>query len=141
MDFKGKIDDTGKLIIYARNEFDKWVIENKGCSINLSVKSIKKKRSNLQNAYLWGVAIPLIQEAMNSFGNDFTKETVHEFLKKEFNSKEVEVNDGYYINVPDSTTNMSTTDFMDYIIKIQKFATEVLGIYIPDPNQQLTAFH
>ena len=137
MDFKGKVDDTGKLTIYARGELDKWIESNKGASVTLSVKAVKKKRSNNQSAYYWGVCVDMVQVAMNSHGNDFSKETVHEFLKKEFNSKEIEV-DGNYMNIPDSTTNMSTTDFMDYILKIQQFGADVLGIYIPDPLEPMT---
>lgn len=137
MDFNGKINEFGKLKLFNRSDLDNWIEQHKGQSIVLSVKSVKKKRSNDQNAYYWGVCVPLVQEAMNGFGNNFTKDVVHEFLKKEFNFKEVEANEGNFIKVPDSTTDMTTTAFMDYILKIQQFAIDVLGIYIPDPNEQL----
>lgn len=135
MDFLGNISDNGKLIPTYPIELAKWLITNKGKAVTISLKVKRSTRSNPQNRYYWGVIIEMVQYAMNEHGNEYSKEEVHEFLKKEFNSEEREMKEGYYVKVPRSTTSMNTVDFMNYKEKIQQFAAEILGIYIPDPNE------
>lgn len=65
-------------------------------------------------------------------------EETHEFLKKEFNSQEVNLENGMFINIPGSTQDMNTVDFMIFKEKIQLFAATVLNINIPDPETQTT---
>ena len=138
-DFLGNINSSGKLLLLHQEDFKKWIEGHKGKSVILTIKEYKKKRTNPQNAYYHKIVVNMIRDGMNAFGNDFTTEQAHEFLKKEFNYKEVETKDGYCIKVPGSTTELNTTEFMDFITKVQQFASEVLGIYIPDPSEQLEA--
>lgn len=135
MEFIANISHTGKLVAAHPVELAKWLFTHKDKQVTVVLKVKGKDRSNPQNRYYWGVIIPMVQFAMNEFGNDFTKEETHEFLKKEFNWEEKEMKDGYYVKVPRSTTKMNTVEFMDYKEKIQQFASEVLGIYVPDPNE------
>lgn len=133
----GRIDDAGKLTVFHRDALNRWVRTHRDSQVVLSISTKVKRRSNPQNAYYWGVIIPMVQEAMNSFGNDFDAEEVHEFLKKEFNWEEKNVGEGYFIKVPRSTTRLTTVEFSIYKERIQEFASSVLGIYIPDPNEAL----
>jgi hypothetical protein len=43
-----------------------------------------------------------------------------------------------YIERIKSTTELSTIEFMEYILDIQKFAIEYFNTEIPDPNQNIT---
>lgn len=124
--------------VYNQAALNQWRINNAGKDIVLSLKIKRKTRSNPQNAYYWGVVVPLITEAFNKFGNDFKEEETHEFLKAKFNARQLEVIDGHHIDVPQSTSKLDTKEFMTYIEQIQQFASMLLGIYIPSPNEQTT---
>jgi hypothetical protein len=133
----GRIDESGKIEVFDKIAMSKWMAGNAGKNIAISIEVRGRKRTNPQNSYYWKIVVPLVQQAMNSFGNDFDKDEVHEFLKKEFNWEDKEMKEGMYVRVPRSTTKLSTTEFSDYKEKIQQFAAEVLGVYVPDPNEQL----
>lgn len=98
----------------------------------------KRKRSVAQNRFYWGCAIPIIQEGLSDTGYQLTKDEVHEFLKSKFVQVErVNEETGEVISFPGSTTELSTSDFMDLIASIQQWASEYLGCYLPDPGEQV----
>lgn len=132
---QGHIDETGKLNIYNMGLVNDWKMSNVGKEVSLIFKEHRRNRSNLQNGYYWKVVVPMVQQAMNEYGNDFDMDETHDFLKKEFNYVEKEVREGYYLKVPRSTTRLNTVEFNDYKEKIQQFGSQVLGIYIPDPGE------
>ncbi len=95
------------------------------------------RRSNSQNAYMWSVVYPTIQERLQDLGNECDTEQVHEIMKAKFNSKKVFDEDGVvYAEIPQSTTTLSKEDFGIYIDKIIAWAAEFLQIEIPLPNSQ-----
>lgn len=97
----------------------------------------KNKRSLNQNSYYWAAVIPLVHEGLRDMGNDVSLEETHEFLKAQFNSKElVNTSTGEIMKAPMSTTELSKEGFSIYIEKIQHFAAEYLNVYIPGPNEQ-----
>lgn len=138
IELHGHIDDAGKALIPNRTELTQWFADNAGKSFTLSVKVNRRNRSNPQNSYYWGVVVPTVRRAMNAYGNDFSTEETHEFLKAEFNWKEIEVSEGYYLKVPVSTTALNTLDFMEYVDKIKLFAAEMFSVTIPEPGEQIT---
>lgn len=121
--------------IFNPDLLKRWAEDHKGKDIIIDIEVRTGKRSNPQNAYYWGVVIMMVQAALNEYGNEFTRQETHEFLKAKFNFKEVEVSEGHYLDIPVSTTKLDTVGFMEYILKIQQFGSEMLGIVIPDPNQ------
>lgn len=135
IEIPGKINQKGQIITHHKGLIEKWAGSNKGKDVQITMESRTENRSNPQNRYYWGVCIPLIRAAINDLGNEFSKLETHEFLKSKFNCKEVEIQDGHYIDVPLSTRKLDTIGFMDYITKIQRFSDEMLGIYIPDPDK------
>lgn len=137
---RGHVTDQGKLTLFNKEVLTRWLADNKEKNVLIEIEVKKAKRSLPQNNYYFGVVVPMIKSAMNEYGNDFTTEEAHEFLKSQFNYKEVEITDGHYINVPRSTTKLDTTGFQEYVLKIQQFASEMLGIIIPEPNEQLNYF-
>ncbi len=136
MEINGFVDKDGKLQLYRRKELADWIGSRKGKSVVLKIDVQRKKRSNDQNEYMWKVVIPMIQEALFELGNDFSKEDVHEMLKAKFNAVEVVNRQGVSDFIPQSTTKLTTTEFMAYIARIQQWAAQFLSIVIPDPNQQ-----
>ena len=90
-------------------------------------------RSNPQNRWYWGVCIDMISEHTG-----FTSDEVHEILKHKFLNKEVVIKEKvkkYFFHITKSTTELTTGEFKRYMEDIQRWASESLGLVIPDPNQ------
>ena len=111
-----------------------------GKDIIITIEKKRKKRSNPQNAYYWGIVLPMMQTGFyNNLGEHVGIQEAHEFLKNRFLFKEiVNENNAEIIKMPQSTTELSTIQFEEYLDKIREFATEFLSIQIPLPNDTLT---
>jgi hypothetical protein len=100
---------------------------------------IKKKgrRSIPLNNYYWGGVVEQQREGFKSIGYDWSKEQVHEFNKAEFNYTEI-INPatGEIKRAPRTTTDLSNSEFKEFIERIKIFSAEWLNTYILDPNQQ-----
>ncbi len=136
LELQGNISDTAKLTIYNMPALNTWRTAHAGKDVIMTLKIKRNRRSLPQNAYYWGVVIPLVTKAINDLGNDFDEEETHEFIKSRFNTKQVEVFDGHYIDIPMSTAKLDTKEFMAFIERIQQFASTMLSLYIPSPNEQ-----
>lgn len=116
-----------------------------GKRIVITVSRRKTKRSNDQNSWYWGCAIPIIQSAMLSLGNAFSKAQLHECLKRWITEERPDImldevvveNTGSILPRIKSTTELSTTEFSAYMEAVQKWSSENLDVQIPDPNEQL----
>lgn len=139
IELTGQIDEKGTAHIFNRKDLDKWFVNNAGRYFTIKVERKKKKRSLNQNSYWWGVVVDKVHEGLQHLGHECSKEDTHEMLKARFNYKEI-VNEetGEVLQMPLSTSDLSTTDFMLLIDKVQRFAAEFLNVIIPDPEQQLT---
>lgn len=127
----GTISSNRKPIKEAIASFD-------GKEIILTISKKSKRRSNDQNAYLWGVVYPIIKNGLKEQGyNQITTEQVHELLKGQFCKEEiVNENTGEIKTITGHTRELTTSQFMEYLEDIKQFASEELGCYIPDPNEQ-----
>ena len=95
------------------------------------------KRSIQQNRYYFGVVVEMIQEKVNSYGDNFSKEDIHDWLKEKFNYKEVVFkNTGELEKIPQSTTKLNTVEFEEYLEKVKHYAATSLDLIIPDPGSQ-----
>lgn len=122
-----------------RNLLMEAIASFEGKDVIVKIEKAKKKRSNPQNAYMWGVVIPLMREALKESGHTMTNEMVHELLKLRFLKESILVNEetGECVERIKSTQELSTTQMMEYFIDIQKFAMEYFGVNIPDPNEDI----
>ena len=91
------------------------------------VEKLFKQRSVQQNAYYWGV---VIYELSGYTG--FTSDEMHEALKWQFLRIHSERGD---IDSVKSTTDLSTTEFEDYLEQIRIWAASEFGVVIPEPNE------
>lgn len=102
----------------------------------IEVHSVRDKRSNAQNAWLWGCIYPCLRNAMVAEGwdNVETDEDVHEFFKSLLGGKQI-VNrtTGESITIPSSTAKMDTAQFCEYCERLRDYGREYLGVDIPDP--------
>ena len=104
----------------------------------MTIERKRRKRSLMQNAYYWGVVVPLVKEGLLDIGYRMTMEDTHEFLKGRFNIVEkVNEKTGEILKSVGSTSQMTTSQMMDYFAEITQWAAEYLSIQIPQPNEQL----
>jgi hypothetical protein len=129
----GNLKRNRNLILNALETFE-------GQEVILTIQKAKKRRSNPQNSFYHGVVIPIMQQCLKDAGYLMTNESVHDMLKLRFLKESILVNEesGEYIERIKSTTELTTTQFAEYILDIQKFAVEYFNVIIPDPNQEIT---
>ena len=103
----------------------------------------KKTRSSEQNRYYWGVVVRMVCEGFQALGNPVNPdnnediELTHEYLKRRF-LQPIQVADvnGEVHDLGHTTTNLTTSQMMDYIAQVQQFAVEFLNVIIPEPGEQ-----
>ena len=103
----------------------------------------KKTRSSEQNRYYWGVVVRMVCEGFQALGNPVNPdsaedaELVHTYLKRRF-LEPIRVADanGEVHELGHTTTQLTTSQMMDYIAQVQQFAAEFLNVIIPDPGEQ-----
>ena len=128
-----------RIIIHRRKEMEEMIIHHfAGHEIELTIQRKRKRRSLMQNAYYYGVIIPIVCKGLNNAGYKVGTCETHEFLKSMFNRKDL-VNEatGEILQTVGSTAAMSTVDMMDYFESITQWTAEYLNIEIPAPNEQI----
>lgn len=103
----------------------------------ITIKKVRRQRSNKQNGYLWGCAYPLLLKGMINVGWEFaTTEQIHEFFKGQFTSEQIVNKDtGEIVEIPSSTSEMDTVTFNTYVDKLREYASEYLGMELPEPDK------
>ncbi len=132
----GRVQD-GSLRITNRKAFDRELTTLEGKEVEVSVRKKRKYRSNYQNRYYWGVIIPIVRQALWDTGHEYSNESVHEILKYRFLKQDYHIKDGEFFTETRSTKDLTTSEFMDYIAQIQRWTSEMFGVYIPDPGEQM----
>lgn len=136
IEFNGHIDENGTPKIYHKKELDEWFKNNAGKDFRIKVERKRKKRSTPQNAFYWAVVVPMIKDRLNELGHEFNDDDTHDALKAKFNTVEIINKDEVSDEIVKSTTKLTTVEFMEYLDKVMRWASEFLGIVIPEPNSQ-----
>lgn len=112
--------------------------ENK--QIVIKIEKFKKKRSTQQNRFYYGVIIPIVQNCLKEAGHVMTNESTHDLIKLKFLKETLFVNEntGEVIERIKSTTELSTSQFMDLLAEINNFTFDYFGVLLPSPNEDLT---
>ena len=130
----GRLKRNRNLIESALKTFE-------GKDIEITIQLKRKTRSNSQNAYYWGVVIPLIQQGLKeATGEIRDSNSIHYQILLPLLSSDREIintETGQVIFEKLTSSEMTTTQFSEYIMSIQKWASEFLDIDIPDPNEEL----
>lgn len=94
----------------------------------------KRKRSNPQNRYLWGVVYPLMAAGFRDLGWQYDEEMVHFKMKQAFLTQTL-VNEktGEVETVLGSTKELDTDSMTTFIENVKMWASENLQVVIPDP--------
>ena len=100
----------------------------------------KKSRSNNQNSFYWGVVLPLVQNGLlEATGELRSCDNIHyKILLPLFAPLNEIINKdtGESLNERLTSSEMTTTQFCEYIMEVQKWGAEFLGIDIPSPNEE-----
>lgn len=100
------------------------------------VKQFRKKRSEDQNAALWGIPYKIISEHTG-----YEKEWLHEYYLCKFFGSKVETVFEAKKKVPNRrSSGLKTNEFCDFYAFIQRHAATELGLYIPDPDPRLKTY-
>ena len=112
-----------------------------GKDIEVTLQRKRKRRSNPQNSYYWGIVLPLVQEGLKEATGevrDFNSIHYQILLPLLAPKREIINTDtGMIISEKITSSEMTTPEFSEFVMEIQKWSAEFLGINIPDPNQEL----
>ena len=111
-----------------------------GKDVVITFSKPKKSRSNNQNRFYWGVVLPLVQNGLlYATGELRSVDNIHyKILLPLFAPLNEIVNKdtGECISERLTSSEMTTTQFMEYIMEVQKWSAEFLSIDIPNPNEE-----
>lgn len=112
------------------------VAKAEGKKVTITVKPYRKSRSNPQNAFYWGVVVPLIRRMFEDAGNTMNDEDVHCFLRAHVGglTNIVHTPDGLARNVLKSSTALTTIEWEMWMEKIRAWAAP-FDVVIPLPNE------
>jgi hypothetical protein len=135
------IDISGRKIRNAKELKDLFRDLKDGKHL-VTVKDFRKRSLN-QNAYYWGVVVPMVKDGLYQAGFDevTTNEDAHEMLKQiHLTKRMVSKLSGDVIDLAGSSAKLTIPEFNDYIERICKWAVEYLGVVIPSPEEQYAVF-
>lgn len=128
----GKLVRNKGMIANAIKHFE-------GKKVEITIKEKRKYRSSPQNAYYFGVIIPLAVNAIyNEWGEVWSKDKTHEFFKNRFLFEEkVNEETSEIIQIPKSTTENTTLEQEEYHTKCVEFLKEWFNVTVPLPNENI----
>lgn len=136
-----KIDKEGNVTIQNRDKFLKDMSNFPNTLFTATFKKASKKRTVRQNSFFHGIVVPIVKEHLLDFGwtQAYSNEWVKNYIKLNcLIIEDVNEETGETIKSIGETSELSTTEFMAFIERIQQWSIEVLDLYIPSPNEQLT---
>jgi hypothetical protein len=136
--YNGVVDANGKLKIQNKNVFIGDLKYFAGKDIELIIKNRDKNRSNSQNKYFHGVAIPIIKNRLIELGfyEAYSNEWVKDFIKVSCLKIEViNKQSGEIFESLGKTSNLNTKEFNDLIERLTIWCAEKLDLILPLPNE------
>lgn len=130
------VDANRRIVNYAA--FVEFCNEFKTGRTLLTAKDYRK-RSASQNAYYWGVVVPMVKVGLIGIGYDEIKDNddAHEFIKAVHLSKKIRnpKNDDEVL-VQGTTQKLTIAEFNDFLEAVIKWAALYLGTVIPAPSSE-----
>jgi hypothetical protein len=110
-----------------------------GKEVVITFDKPKKKRSNNQNSFYWGVLIPLMQSgAKDLWGEVWSIDKAHKHLSNKFVFHEsINEKTGEVTQTPKSTTELTTTGWEVFMTEIRIYLLQDFDIDAPEPNQEI----
>ena len=107
-----------------------------GKKVKITIDEFKKTRSKNQNAFYWGVVIPIVHKMFMDNGENLDHDEVHEYLKQHVGKLTRAVVDlnGETVVVQCSSKKLFTDGFENYMTQVRIWAAGN-GVIIPLPNE------
>ena len=136
----GFVDDAGHFSLDRREDFVEGLRAFAGEEVTLTVEKRRgKKRSLAQNAWLWGVALPLIADYCGYDKHEH--ERLHyDLLGVRFGTETIAsvLPHAPIRIVPAKTSSqLSTAEFAEYQEWLVRYAAMELGVVVPLPNEEI----
>lgn len=109
-----------------------------GRRMKISLGFVRKKRSDPQNRFYWGVVVPIVTQMFVEYGNEVDAEDVHRFLKGKVGgmTKPIVDRDGAVVTfVVDTSTKLTTYEWEVWMEKIRAWAASI-DLFLPYPNEE-----
>lgn len=128
----GQLDDVAELRFLAELAY------HEGKDVRIRIERKRKRRSLSQNAYYFGVVIPMVRQLLLDYGNEVDDEETHAFLKEHVGKLTTSVvgKSGRRMAITKSSASLTTAEFEEYLLRVRKFAAQE-GVQIPEPNEHL----
>lgn len=120
--FQGEVVN-GRLKVNNRKAFDDYIAKLAG-EVVVAVGNGRRRRSEDQNGYYWGVVIKLAGQHCG-----YHPEEMHDAFKMMFLRRETPGAPPTIL----STTSMSTVEFSEFVERCRAWCAEQ-GIVVPDPQ-------
>lgn len=136
--FIGKVNEETNIIqLYDLRFNKKYLKKYVGKDVEVEIRLTSKTRSQKQNRWYWGVAIPtIIKWQLEQEGIEYTKDEIHYFILKNIVRPEVKVHpvmgEQVIIHKSKTTSQMNTKEFNAFKDNLQLYFAE-RAIEIPDP--------
>lgn len=131
--FDGIVDSKGRLTLDDQPGYARQVARLANKPIELVVRQKRAQRSLRQNAYWWGVVIPLLSEHLG-----YDKDEMHEALKYKFLRLDAEPDTHGLVRMR-GTSTLNTKEFTDLIEDVVTWAGAEFGVVVPLPNEVIEA--
>lgn len=132
------VSENGNYRMVNRKLFGQCLRSFNGKAVTVTLERKKKKRSSPQNRFLHGPVLDILQAGLIDAGYNEarSKEWVKDLVKYKFlKTESVSQITGEVIEVVRGTSELTTSEFMDFMEDVTQWAAEFLGIEIPDPGQ------
>ena len=129
---------NGKLV-QNRNLIQNAIASFEDTNINITIERRSKKRSVQQNAFYWGVWIPIIQQAINdTWGEFYPPDEVHNVLKALCNYEErPNPATGEIQRVPMSSTKLTTYEWeKEFKQQVRQMCMDNFNLDLPEPDNE-----
>ena len=135
--WRGSVDEAGKLRVEHRDLFLAHLKALSNTVVEVVVKRQQQQRSLDQNAWIWGVAYPVIAEELGYDKHEH--DDLHYALIAKCFGEHFDKRVGAM--VPNKrSSKLTTKEFSEYMEWLVRFAaTELGGIVVPLPNESEAA--
>lgn len=111
--------------------------------VAIKVEPYKRRRSDLQNRFLWGWIYAELERQLadagivihcdDGTGHPYTKDVLHEIFKTKFLAIGSIEAKGRSLTLYKSTTQLNTQEFSEFVENVRRFAYQFWGITVHDP--------